>query len=69
MTKAKYSAGSIRKFLAVAKRKSGIVKEITPHSLLQSYATHLLESGIEIRYIQVLLGYSKPETTMIYTYV
>ncbi|MFA6399742.1 MAG: tyrosine-type recombinase/integrase, partial [archaeon] len=49
--------------------KAGITKHVTPHSFRHSYATHLLEAGTNIRYIQSLLGHSNLNTTQIYTSV
>ncbi len=65
----KYSAESIRQFIKKSAKVAGISKTVTPHTLRHSYATHLLENGVDIRYIQSLLGHARPETTMIYTHV
>jgi site-specific recombinase XerD len=64
-----YSIRSVQQVFKKALRESKINKIVGIHSLRHSYATHLLESGTDISYIQKLPGHNDVKTTMIYTHI
>ena len=64
-----YAATSIQKAIKASAKQAGIKKNVTPHTLRHSYATGLLEAGVDILTISRLLGHASFATTMVYLHV